>query len=251
MAAQGTGAGHRGRRDRHRRSQSSSRSWSAARAPSPPCRQAELRPEQAGSPAPQAPPRAGPDGNTPLAPAAGTEPGDAHAHRGGAAAAGAQGGRRLPRLHAGRQGIDQCAAVLHRRPAEVHHGRHQHRPGGLQARRRCRGAGRLRLLAGQQAAVVQPGLRAVQRDPGQDVHAGRAGDHRGDLDRDGFGAALPAAAAADRAGHLQPGRAAGQSAFAAGAVHPEPPPPPPGPCPRRVRRRAAAGGATGCPARAG
>ena len=49
---------------------------------------------------------------------------------------------------------------------------------------------------------------------------GRAGDHRGDLDRNGLGAALPVAAAGDRAGHLQPGRAAGQSALAAGSVHP-------------------------------
>ena len=43
--------------------------------------------------------------------------------------------------------------------------------------------------AGQQPAVVEPRLRTVQRDAGQDVQPGRAGDHRGDLDRDGLGAA--------------------------------------------------------------
>ena len=96
---------------------------------------------------------------------------DAHPDRGRHAAAGAQGGRRLPRLHAGGQGHHQPAAVRRRRPAEVHHGRHQHRPGRLQARRRRRGAGGLRVLAGQQAAVVEPRLRAVERDAGQDVQA--------------------------------------------------------------------------------
>ena len=86
------------------------------------------------------------------------------------------------------KGITSQPRVRGRRPAEVHDGRHQHRAGRVQARRRRRRARRLCLLAGQHAAVVEPGLRAVQRDAGQDVQPGRAGDHRGDLDRHGLGA---------------------------------------------------------------
>ena len=198
-----------------------------------------------------------PEVKTPVIPPAEASPAaDPHPDRGRHAAAGAQGGRRLPRFDVGRQGHHQRAEVRHRRPAEVHHGRHQYRAGGLPARCRRRGAGRLRLLAGQHPAVVEPGLRAVERDAGQDVQPRRAGDHRGDVDGHGLGPGLPAAASADRAGHLQPGRPAGQPALGRGSVHPrraapaepapapaegEPPAegaPPPGdpPGPRRCRR---------------
>ena len=58
---------------------------------------------------------------------------NAHADRCGRTAARAAGGRRLPGLRAGSQGHHQPAAVCGGRPAEVHHGRHEHRVGGLQA----------------------------------------------------------------------------------------------------------------------
>ena len=54
---------------------------------------------------------------------------------------------------------------------EFRHG-HQHRSRRLQARRRRSCIGGLRLRASQHAAVVQPGLCSLQRDPGQDDQPG-------------------------------------------------------------------------------
>jgi len=88
----------------------------------------------------------------------------------------------------------------------------KHRPGCVPARRRCRRAGRLRLLTGQHPAVVEPGLRPPRTrrwsrrfQPGEQVTT--------EVTWTGMGSApqWPAAASADRAWDVQPRRAAGQS----------------------------------------